>query len=131
MKGYSIVTKHSNCVKIAVWAPNGKRAAPCRIEGRALVKRVSERHIFRARQAVGIDEVIWQEHKDRVDIVKFIWWDGRIFEMSAEEFEHKSFVHGDGITFAVTRFVPISALRLVREPQPMRGQLPLFAGVGS
>jgi hypothetical protein len=91
-----------------------------------LIKRVAERHIFRARQAVGIDEAIWQEHKDRVDIVKFIWWDGRIFEIPAEEFECKSFLHGDGITFAKTRFVSLKELKLVQERPPTRGQLALF-----
>jgi hypothetical protein len=95
-----------------------------------LIKRVAETHVFRARQAVGVDEAIWQEHKGRIDIVKFIWWDGRIFEIPAEEFEHKSFLHGDDITFARTRFVRISALKLVQERPPAKGQLPLFAGVG-
>jgi hypothetical protein len=43
---------------ITVLAPNGNRAAPYRVEGRALVKRLSERHIYQgSRQAVGIDEV--------------------------------------------------------------------------
>jgi hypothetical protein len=131
VNGNAIVTNPRDSVKIAVWAPSGKRASPYSIEGRVLIKRVAERHVFRARQAVGVDEAIWQEHKDRVDIVKFIWWDGRVFEMPAKEFESKSFLHGDGARFAVTRFVPISALKLVRERPPARGQLSLFAGVGS
>jgi hypothetical protein len=127
MKGYSIVTKHSNCVKIAVWAPTGKRAAPYRVEGRALVKHVTERHIFRAKQAIGIDEAVWQAHRDHIDVVQFVWFDGRIFEMPTSEFERKSFVHGDGLSFAKTRFVPISALTVVQERPPVRGQLALFA----
>jgi hypothetical protein len=131
LRSNNIVTECSSGVKIAVLAPTGKWASPYSIEGRVLIKRVAERHIFRARQAVGIDEAIWQEHKDRVDIVKFIWWDGRIFEIPAGEFECKSFLHGDGITFAKTRFVSLKELRLVRERPPMRGQLTLFAGVGS
>jgi hypothetical protein len=126
----AIVTTSRDSVKLVVWAPTGKRAAPYRVERRALVKRVSERHIFKARQAVGIDEAIWQEHKDRVDIVKFIWWDGRIFEIPVEEFERKSFLHGDDITFAKTRFVSLKELKLVQERPPARGQLSLFAGVG-
>ena len=91
------------------------------------MKCVTDRHIFKTKQAVGIDELVWQEHKDRVQVVRFHWWDGRIFEIKAEEFERKSFLHGDGIVFAPTRFVPLSALRLVRERPPAQGQLALFA----
>jgi hypothetical protein len=69
---------------------------------------VAERHIFRAKQAVGVDEAVWQAHREHVQVVRFLWPDGRIFEIPAEEFECKSFLHGDGITFAKTRFVPIS-----------------------
>jgi hypothetical protein len=127
VNGNAIVTNPRDSVKIAVWAPSGKRASPYSIEGRVLIKRVAERHVFRARQAVGVDEAIWQEHKDRVDLVKFIWWDGRVFEMPAGEFECKSFLHGDGITFAKTRFVSLKELRLVSERPPARGQLALFA----
>jgi hypothetical protein len=125
-----IISKKASGSKLAVLAPNGRWASPYRVEGRALIKRVTERHIFRAKQAIGIDEAVWQSHRDRVDVVRFLWWDGRIFEILAEEFEQKSFVHGDGLSFAVTRFVPISALKLVQERPPAKGQLPLFAGVG-
>jgi hypothetical protein len=132
MLNYSlIVSKKASCSKLAVLAPNGRWASPYRVEGRALVKRVSESHIFKAKQAVGIDESVWKQCREHIDTVRFIWWDGRIFEMPAEEFERKSFLHGDDISFAVTRFVPISALKLVREGPPARGQLPLFAEVGS
>jgi hypothetical protein len=131
MNGNVIISKKASGSKLAVLAPNGRWASPYRVEGRALIKRVTERHIFRAKQAIGIDEAVWQSHRDRVDIVRFLWPDGRIFEIPAEEFEHKSFLHGDGLSFAVTRFVPISALKLVRERPPVRGQLSLFAGVGS
>jgi hypothetical protein len=127
----AIVTTSRDSVKLVVWAPSGKRASPYSIADRVLIKRVAERHVFRARQAVGVDEAIWQEHKDRVDIVKFIWWDGRIFEMPAKEFERKSFLHGDGVAFALTRFVLLKELKLVQERPPARGQLSLFAGVGS
>jgi hypothetical protein len=126
-----IVSKRGDSVKIAVWAPSGKRASPYRVEGRALVKRVSESHIFRAKQAVGVDDSVWKQCREHIDTVRFIWWDGRIFEIPAEEFEHKSFLHGDDITFARTRFVRISALKIVQERPPVRGQLPLFSGVGS
>jgi hypothetical protein len=50
--------------------------------------------------------------------------------MPAKEFESKSFLHGDGVAFALTRFVPLKELKLVRERPPAKGQLPLFAGVG-
>jgi hypothetical protein len=125
-----IISKKASGGKIAVLAPTGKWASPYRVEGRALVKRVTEQHIFRAKQAIGIDESVWQSHREHVDVVRFLWWDGRIFEILAEEFEQKSFVHGDGLSFAVTRFVPISALKIVQERPPVRGQLALFAGVG-
>jgi hypothetical protein len=125
-----IVSKRGDSVKIAVWAPSGKRASPYSIEGGVLIKRVAERHIFRAKQAVGVDEAVWKAHKDRVDIVRFEFPDGSVREIEAEEFERKSFLHGDDITFARTRFVPISALTVVQERPPARGQLPLFAGVG-
>jgi hypothetical protein len=130
VSGNAIVTSSSDSVKIAVWAPSGKRASPYTIEGGVLIKRVAERHIFRARQAVGVDESVWKAHRDRVDIVRFDFPDGSVREIEAEEFERKSFLHGDGITFAVTRFVPISALTVVQERPPARGQLPLFSGVG-
>jgi hypothetical protein len=126
-----ILSKKTSGSKLAVLAPSGRWASPYRVEGRALVKRVTERHIYRLRQAVGIDEAVWLAHRDRVDIVRFLWPDGRIFEIPTEEFEQKSFLHGDDISFARTRFVPISALKLVQERPPARGQLSLFAGVGS
>jgi hypothetical protein len=131
MNGNVIISKKASGSKLAVLAPNGRWASPYRVEGRALIKRVTERHIFRAKQAIGIDEAVWQSHRDRVDIVRFEFPDGSVREMSAEEFESSSFVHGDGITFARTRFVPIKELKLVRERPPVRGQLSLFAGVGS
>jgi hypothetical protein len=130
VSGNAIVTSSSDSVKLVVWAPTGKRAAPYSLDGRVLIKRVAERHIFRAKQAVGVDESVWKAHRDRVDIVRFDFPDGSVREIEAEEFERKSFLHGDGITFAVTRFVPISALTVVQERPPARGQLPLFAGVG-
>jgi hypothetical protein len=122
-----IISKRGDCVKIAVLAPTGKWASPYSIEGRVLIKRVAERHIFRAKQAVGVDESVWQEHREHVQVVRFLWPDGRIFEIPAGEFECKSFLHGDGITFAKTRFVSLKELRLVSERPPARGQLALFA----
>jgi hypothetical protein len=127
MLNYSvIVSKKTIGSKIKVLAPNGRWASPYRVEGRALVKRVSESHIFKAKQSVGIDESVWQQCKEHIDTVRFVWWDGRIFEIPAEEFECKSFLHGDGITFAKTRFVSLKELKLVRERPPTRGQLALF-----
>ncbi len=108
--------------KIAVLAPNGNRASPYRVEGNALVKRVQERHIYRLRQAVGIDEAVWQEHKDEVDVVRFEFPDGSIREIEADEFARKSFLHGDGARFAVTRFIVLADLTLVKD-----GMRPLFA----
>jgi hypothetical protein len=125
-----IISKKASGGKIAVLAPTGKWASPYRVERRALVKRVSERHIFKARQAVGVDESVWQECREHIDTVRFVCWDGRVFEMPAKEFESKSFLHGDGVAFALTRFVPLKELKLVRERPPAKGQLPLFAGVG-
>jgi hypothetical protein len=107
---------------IMVLAPGGSRAAPYRVEGRALVKRVTERHIYRLRQAVGIDEAVWQAHRERVDIVRFEFPDGSVREIEAEEFERKSFLHGDGARFAVTRFVLLADLALVKD-----GMRSLFA----
>jgi hypothetical protein len=126
----AIVTTSRDSVKLVVWAPTGKRAAPYRVERRALVKRVSEQHIFKTKQAIGIDESVWQQCKEHIDTVRFVWWDGRVFEMPAKEFESKSFLHGDGVAFALTRFVLLKELKLVQERPPARGQLPLFAGVG-
>jgi hypothetical protein len=127
----AIVTTSRDSVKLAVWAPSGKRASPYSIEGRVLIKRVAERHIFRAKQAIGVDEAVWKAHRERVQVVRFLWPDGRIFEIPAEEFECKSFLHGDGITFAKTRFVSLKELRLVSERPPAQGQLSLFSGVGA
>jgi hypothetical protein len=131
MLNYSvIVSKKTIGSKIKVLAPNGRWASPYRVEGRALVKRVSESHIFKAKQSVGIDESVWKQCKEHIDTVRFVWWDGRVFEMPAREFESKSFLHGDGVAFALTRFVPLKELKLVQERPPARGQLSLFAGVG-
>jgi hypothetical protein len=109
MLDYSvIVSKKSSGNKLKVLAPNGKMgvAIPSRRtrSGQAGVRA----HIFKAKQAVGIDESVWQQCKEHIDTVRFVWWDGRVFEMPAKEFERKSFLHGDDITFARTRFVPIS-----------------------
>lgn len=109
---------------ITVCGAFGKRAAPYRILGDVLVKRCSKRHIFRARQAVGVDEDVWNVYKDHISVVRFEFEDGRVYEIRRGEFEQKSFPHGDGLTFAKTLFVPISELTL-REAQPARGQLAL------
>jgi len=127
MNGKVILSKKAGGSKLAVLAPSGRWASPYRVEGRALVKRVSEQHIFKTKQAVGVDESVWRKCKEHIDTVRFVWWDGRIFEIPAREFEGSSFVHGDGITFARTRFVPISALKIVQERPPAKGQLSLFA----
>lgn len=100
---------------ITVMAPDGTRAAPYRIEGRVLVKRVAEKHIYRLRQAVGVDESVWQAHKDRIDRVRFEFPDGSVREIETAEFERKSFVHGDGARFAVTRFISLGDLTLVKD----------------
>ncbi|MCL6642947.1 MAG: hypothetical protein K6T71_06475 [Candidatus Bipolaricaulota bacterium] len=107
---------------ISVFAPNGNRTAPYRVEGRALIKRVTERHIYRLRQAVGIDEDVWQVHRDHVDVVRFEFPDGSVREIKAKGFERKSFLHGDGVRFAMTRFVLLADLTLVKN-----GMRPLFA----
>jgi hypothetical protein len=127
-----IVSKKTSGSKLQVLAPNGRWASPYRVEGRALVKRVSESHIFKAKQAVGIDEAVWQSMQEST-LISFALsgGTGASSRYQLKEFESKSsFVHGDGLSFAVTRFVPISALKLVRERPPVRGQLSLFAGVG-
>ncbi|MCI2429476.1 hypothetical protein LM602_06690 [Candidatus Acetothermia bacterium] len=108
--------------KIAVLAPNGGRASPYRVEGGALVKKVTERHIYRLRQAVGIDEAVWQEHRDGVGVVRFEFPDGSVREIEAHEFERRSFLHGDGARFAVTRFIVLADLTLAKD-----GMRALFA----
>lgn len=108
--------------KIGVVAPNGNRASPYRVEGNVLIKRVTERHIYRLRQAIGIDEAVWREHRDRVDVVRFEFPDGSVREIAADDFERKSFLHGDGARFAVTRFIVLADLTLVKD-----GMRPLFA----
>jgi hypothetical protein len=108
---------------------NGKTASPYRISGGVLVKRVKPEHIFRARQAVGIDEDVWLRYRNDFQIVRFEWWDGCVYEIEASDFERIGFLHGDGITFAKTRFVHISDLRLVREKRQNPRQLALALGV--
>lgn len=107
--------------KIAVLAPSGRRAWPYRLEGRTLIKRVTERHIFRLHDAVGIDESVWQDYRDYVDTVRFEFENGLVKEIEASEFERESFLHGNG-RFALTRFIPLARLRTVRA-----GMVPLFA----
>lgn len=106
---------------LTVMAPTGRRASPYRIAGRALIKRVQERHIYRRRQAVGIDESVWKAHKDDIDVVRFEFPDGSVREIDAVAFESKSFLHGDGVDFAVTRFILLAELVLVKD-----GMRPLF-----
>jgi hypothetical protein len=108
--------------KVEVFSPNGGRASPYRVEGCVLVKKVSERHIYRLRQAVGIDESVWQEHKDHIDLVRFEFPDGSVREIEAHEFERRSFLHGDGARFAVTRFIVLADLTLAKD-----GMRALFA----
>ncbi len=100
--------------KIAVTAPNGKRACPYRLEGWALVKRVEPRHIYRERQAVGIDEDVWEAHRDQVELVRFEFSDGRLGEIGASEFERFSFLHGGNGQFALTRFISLARLTMVK-----------------
>lgn len=122
--------KHSvavNGCRVKVLSPNGRVASPYRVEGNVLIKRVQAQHIYRLRQAIGVDENIWQEHRDRVDVVRFEFPES-VREISAEDFERKSFLHGDDITFARTRFVRLADLRLVREAPPARRQLALALG---
>ncbi|MBI1741546.1 hypothetical protein HYR54_00580 [Candidatus Acetothermia bacterium] len=107
---------------LTVMSPMGGRASPYRIEGNALVKRVHERHIFRLRQAIGIDETVWQDHRDRVNLIHFEFPDGSVREVSANDFERKSFLHGDGARFAVTRFIALADLILIQS-----GMKSLFA----
>jgi hypothetical protein len=117
-------------VSITVAGSKGKWASPYSLRGRVLVKRVEERHIFRARWAVGIDESVWQKHKRDVAIVRFEFPDGSVREISTDDFERKSFLHGDGISFAKTRFIRINELQVVREAPPHPRQLALALGVG-
>jgi hypothetical protein len=107
--------------KIGVMAPNGRRSWPYRLEGRVLIKRVTERHIFRLYDAVGIDESVWQDYRDCVDRVRFEFESGLVKEIEASEFERESFLHGND-QFALTRFIPLARLKTVRA-----GMLPLFA----
>lgn len=107
--------------KICVAAPSGRRAWPYRLEGRTLIKRVTERHIFRLHDAVGIDESVWQDYRGYVDMIRFEFESGLVKEIEASEFERASFLHGNG-RFALTRFIPLARLRTVRA-----GMVPLFA----
>jgi hypothetical protein len=118
-------------VSITVAGSKGKWASPYTLRGRVLVKNVQEKHIFRARWAVGVDESVWQKHKRDVAIVRFEFEDGSVRQITADEFEKKSFLHGDGISFAKTRFIGINELKLVREAPPHPRQLALALGVGA
>ncbi len=105
--------------KIGVVSPNGRKSWPYRLEGRTLIKRVQERHIFRLHQAVGVDEQLWRDYRDCVDTVRFEFPDGSVREIEAERFERKSFLHGDGARFAVTRFIVLADLTLVKDGMRM------------
>jgi hypothetical protein len=117
-------------VSITVAGSKGKWASPYSLRGRVLVKNVQEKHIYRAKWAVGIDESIWEKHKKSVRIVRFEFEDGSVREIAADEFDKKSFLHGDGISFAKTRFIRINELQVVREAPPHPRQLALALGVG-
>jgi hypothetical protein len=114
---------------ITVLGVKGKWASPYSLRGDVLVKNVQEKHIFKARWAVGIDEAVWEKHKKSVRVVRFEFPDGSVRQIPTDEFDKKSFLHGDGITFAKTRFVRIGDLELVREAPPHPRQLALALGV--
>lgn len=122
--------KHSvavNGCRVKVLSPNGRVASPYRIESGVLVKQCNEKHVFRAKQSIGIDESVWQRYRNTVQIVQFRL-NGAIYEISSEDFARKSFVHGDGFALMPTRFVRLADLRLVREAPPHPHQLSLFEG---
>ncbi len=101
--------------KIKISSPSGAHTSPYWLKGSALVKQVKERHIYRLRQAVGIDEQVWQDQRSHVSIVRFVFPDGSVREIGVNEFQGKSFLHGDGARFAVTRFVALADLVLVKD----------------
>lgn len=108
--------------KIAVLGTNGKRASPYKLdpERKMLLKQVSPKHIYRLRQAVGVDQDVWEACKARIRVVRFQFPDDSIREIPKKDFERLSFTVGDGITFIPTLFIPISELREVRS-----GMIPL------
>ena len=116
--------RHANVKALGVFGTHGKRAAPYRLESGVLVKKCSAKHVFKARSSIGIDEVIWQTYKTHVQAIRFELPDGSVREIGADEFERCSFLHGDGILFAKTRFVRIADLRVVQTAPPS-GQLQL------
>lgn len=111
---------------IPTYSPAGKKAAPYQLHDDVLIKRVRPDHIWRARQAVGVDEDVYQRYGRRVQIIRFEFWDKRVYEITREEFEKRSLLYGDNIVFSRTRFIRLSDLRLVKE-RSQGNQLALFA----
>jgi hypothetical protein len=115
-------------VSITVAGSKGKWASPYELRGDVLVKNVQEKHIFKARWAIGVDESIWEKYKNKIRVVKFEFPDGSVREIRTDDFERKSFLHGDGISFARTRFIGINELQVVREAPPHPEQMALALG---
>ena len=110
--------------KFEVFGSHGGKASPYLLHGRTLIKKVQEKHIYRARWAIGVDEPIWKTHRGQIDLVRFQMPDGSVREISAEEFGRRSFLHGGDGRFALTRFVRITDLVIVKEKKPL--EAPLF-----
>jgi hypothetical protein len=132
MLNYSvIVSKKTIGSKIKVLAPNGRWASPYRVEGRALVKRVSESAYLQG-QAVCRHRRVSLEAHAKSTLIPFALsgGTGAYSRCQPGSLRAKASLHGDGVAFALTRFVPLKELKLVQERPPARGQLSLFAGVG-
>lgn len=109
--------------KFEVFGSHGGKASPYFLHGRTLIKKVQEKHIYRARWAIGVDEPIWKEYRSQINVIRFVFPDGSVREIDAGEFERRSFKHEIPGVFCLTRFVPIVALKVVREKAQLEASL--------
>jgi len=125
--------------RITVIGANGKRASPYSLDPvrKILLKRVSPKHIYRIKQAVGVDLEVWNACKDGIRLIRFRFPDNSIREIPKADFEARSFTTGDGILFIPQLFIRISELREVKSgmiPLPLKeksrkpeGRMPVCA----
>jgi len=108
--------------KLEVRGAKAGRATPYYLTSNGvLVKACQPKHLYRRRQALGIDEDLYREYRERIRVIRFILWDGSLLEIDRERFEQESFLIGDSLAFMPAYFIEIEKLKRVNG-----GMKPLF-----
>jgi len=74
--------------KLEVRGAKAGRAMPYRLNDNGiLVKECKPKHLYRNRQALGVDEDLYREYRERIRVIRFILWDGSVLEIGKDRFE--------------------------------------------